>query len=64
METDDALRARLIYIGVPLKQIASMDLDRVAEEYGLKRRKIDREITQPIKRAPQTPDWKIIGGDW
>ncbi len=39
VESDDDLRARLIYIGVSMKDLATMRLDKVAEQYHLRRRK-------------------------
>jgi hypothetical protein len=54
METDDELRARIVYVAgeVELTRRLRLNakLDAIAEEYGLKRRRKDRETTQPIAR--------------
>ena len=56
MESDEQFRRRLIYIGVSPQKLAQLGLDRAAEEHGLKRRKIDREETQPIQQKFKMDD--------
>lgn len=41
-ETDTELRMRLIYIGVSPRELATIDLDRLAEQYSLERRMVKR----------------------
>ncbi len=42
LESDDSLRARLMYIGVSARELGSVDLDKLAEQYRLKRRRTTR----------------------
>jgi len=39
VESDVDLRARLIYIGVSGRELATLDLDRLANQYRLRRRR-------------------------
>ncbi len=66
METDDQLRARIRYVAGDIRDLAHSGekLDEVAWRFDLKRRKIDRETTQPIKRAPMFPDYNPIKESW
>lgn len=55
MESDDELRARIVYVAGEREVVRRLQLgvklDAIAEEYGLKRRKRDREETQPVTRV-------------
>lgn len=55
MESDTDLRKRLIYVlgNDLLRELQYGSLDDVAARFGLKRRKIDREATQPV-RMPES----------
>lgn len=49
MESDDSLRERVCYVADRQPLPGGAALDRIAESYGLKRRKVE-DTTQPIKR--------------
>lgn len=55
METDEEFCARIVYVAGEAELNRELRLgakfDAIAERYGLKRRKIDREATLPIKRV-------------